>query len=594
MGFWSVSFLPKSRCHVHTTPPGLGHPLLVPPSSVVFRDLRVSAALNNGDFWWVIHAEPSITDFDLEHGATTERRAYNGQKLAQSRRTKKLVRGRHGGYSDLFVPVVVGGEVVATLVVGPFADERSTGASVLSAWRRLTSRQGHPADPEFAAYLATALSTLVLDGDARAKVERLLVRLARLLAGQPRGDALANEIEALHVALRQVRRVERTWDAVRSMIDDRFPRTWSGPNRAHDLRDVGLPRPPDQAVVGLAIGRRAGLDPVDEAIQRDQLQRSSVELARTVGNAVAGKVGDHGIVFLLSFSGSAPQRRRKLLGLVERAGKLARDRFGLALYFGASVASTTVPISRGYQAALGAAESALARGEALVTSQADAEPGTSLQHVREELGRAALEQPGSLGARFEGYVETVALHTGYRIDPARAHLEVGFEKMAEGLRRKGLLDEKSFSSMRTGLERASASARTVGELFAAYRRAASDLADAVAQPVASRRDRSLGRAVDYIHQHYTEAIRLATVARMAGFTPSHFSRLFTLRERVPFVDYVAALRLERAKQLLAGTDLDATRVAELSGYNSSQYFCRVFRRATGRTPLAYRRRPMRA
>ena len=57
---------------------------------------------------------------------------------------------------------------------------------------------------------------------------------------------------------------------------------------------------------------------------------------------------------------------------------------------------------------------------------------------------------------------------------------------------------------------------------------------------------------------------------------------------MPFEQYVRALRLERAKQLLSSTELNATRVAELSGFNSSQYFSRVFRNKLGVTPLEFR------
>jgi AraC-like DNA-binding protein len=563
--------------------------MLVVPSSVVFSVLRVTAAVTDSTYWWVIHAEPDVSAFELEHGADPERGQYNARHFEQVRRTGKPVRGRHAGYSDLFVPVTAGDEVEAILVTGPFAERRPTSASVLDGWRRLTGRQGHPADPEFAAYLSAALSTLVLDAGNSAKLEELLGCLARLMAGEGRADALANRAEALHVELRQVRAVERVWDAVQAMVDDRFPRTWSSISRRDDLRDIGLSRPPDQILVGLTTRRSPGLDPVDEAFLRDALQRRSVELGRAVGDVISGRVGDHGVVFLSAASGSASKRRRKLVELAERASKLARDRFGLSVHLGASEAPGAVSLSRSYQAALGAAESALARGTKLVfADDGETGPGSPLARLRRELGTVE-ERPDLLRGRFDRYLEAVAVHCAYRIDPARAHLEVGFERMAEALANRGAFDEKSMGAMRDGLDRAAAAARTVDELFGAYRRAAADVVDAVQRPVPSRRDRSLRRAIDYIHQHYTEALRLEGVARVAGFAPRHFSKLFILRERMPFVDYVARLRLERAKQLLIGTDLDATRVADLCGWRSSQYFCRVFRRAMGVTPLGYRR-----
>jgi photosystem II stability/assembly factor-like uncharacterized protein len=70
-------------------------------------------------------------------------------------RRRCLVQGEHEGYSDFFAPIVVRGKLVAVLVAGPFALGRPTSAGVLDRWRRLTGRQGHATDPEFAAYLGT-------------------------------------------------------------------------------------------------------------------------------------------------------------------------------------------------------------------------------------------------------------------------------------------------------------------------------------------------------------------------------------------------------------------------------------------------------
>ena len=95
-------------------------------------------------------------------------------------------------------------------------------------------------------------------------------------------------------------------------------------------------------------------------------------------------------------------------------------------------------------------------------------------------------------------------------------------------------------------------------------------------------------AIDYIDKHYTEPLRVEQVADVAGLTQLEFSRLFRKQKRATFEQYVIDLRLERAKQLLSSTELNATRVAELSGFNSSQYFSRVFRNKLGVTPLEFR------
>src|SRR5260221_8382380 len=126
------------------------------------------------------------------------------------------------------------------------------------------------------------------------------------------------------------------------------------------------------------------------------------------------------------------------------------------------------------------------------------------------------------------------------------------------------------------------------DLSAAYPRGAQDLALGVEKPLEARHDRSLERAVEYVHQHYTEPLRVANVARIAGFAANYFSKLWRIREKVTFAFYVQRLRVKRARYLLASTDLPATRIAELSGFRSSEYFTRVFHEAVGKTPIDYR------
>ena len=288
---------------------------------------------------------------------------------------------------------------------------------------------------------------------------------------------------------------------------------------------------------------------------------------------------------------SAQRKRQKILDIAERASTLARQRFGLSLFIGVIGTSESTLLSRSYQAALGAAESALAQGVKLVIAEGDAKrPQESLRRLRQELGSIVEERPGLLAARFDRYLEAVAVTCGYRIEPARAQLEVGFERVTEALTSTGALDPKSFAALSEALDRSAGAARTMSELFAAYRSAIADATEAVLRPVPARHDRSLRSAIDYIRQHYSEKLSLAKVARIAGFYPSYFSELFKERERITFEGYVARLRIARAKQLLGNTELDVTRVAELSGYRSLSYFCRSFRSAVGSTPQHFRTR----
>jgi AraC-like DNA-binding protein len=589
---WQVKSDPTVASYTHSVPAGFGHALLGQLIAGVFRVLRVGASIRHpGEWWWSLHDEPNLISFEVAHSRSKERSLYNGRQIALAERSRKACRGEFRGCSDVCVPICVSGRAIALLISGPFRLERPTATEILERWHDLTDRQGHLTDPEFASYLATTLGTLVLEGDRASKFEELLVCLSKLIAQQGRADVAANRADALRVELERVRNVEQTWENVRQMVDERFSQTWENEERGYSLYRMGLPRRPDQALVGLTTSSSSSFDPVDEAVRRDAFQRAAVELASSIGRVVAGQVGDHGVVFLLAEKGSSQSRKRHLVHVAERAERLAR-RFDLRPHFGGCSSTGLASIHHIYEAALGAAESALIQGAQMVAAEpSDSRPARSLRHLRQSLRGAVDEQPHSLAARFDRYLEAVALEHGYRVDGARGYLEAGFDRLAESLLASGRLDDKSFQASCDALERAARNARTMQELLSAYRRAAQDLVDAVERPVHAHHDRGLRAALAYIDRHYTEPLDVQRVARVAGFAPNYFSKLFSSREKVRFVDYVALRRVERAKALLSGTDLDATRVAELTGFNSAQYFSRVFRRATGTTPLGYRSRP---
>jgi AraC-like DNA-binding protein len=573
---------------------------LVPGLANLFQALRVSAAIREEDHprvtegfgWRAIHSTAtSIFDLEVAHGVLGERHRYNARAMQSAKRSRKLVRGEHAGASDLFVPIILGGRVPAILVTGPFSRAWPTSEEVLSRWHAITGRQGHPSDPQFASYVATTLETLVLEGGLALSFERFVVCFTRLIAGREAAAPLVAEADSLREKLEGARFVDRTWEAASSMIDEGTALAWSSAARHGDLERLGVDKMPDRVLVGLVVGRSGETDPVDEALRRHAFQRACVDLARRRGEVISGRIGDHGVTFLSAESGSSERRRTKLVDLAERAAALAKRKFGLDLYAGLSTLPSGVALSAHYQTALGATEVALSRGERIVLSSADVRgPKVSLHDQRRHLGDVLEERPDELPARFDRYLEAVALRCSHRLEPARAHLEAGFERLAEKLIDSGALDEKSFADACEGLDRAAQEARTLADLFAVYRRVVSDLAKAVQRPTEARHDRSLERARTHIDRHYSEKLNRDAVARLAGFAPTYFSELFRRREGVTFEKYVRRLRVERAKHLLVSTKLELARVAELSGLGGKSYLVRVFKREVGTTPMAYRRR----
>jgi AraC-like DNA-binding protein len=587
---WRVTSNADNR-YVYGAAEGFGHALASHIVAQAFKILRVSASLSTGPLWWSLHEAPNLIEFEFDHGVEMERYSYNGRCLAEVRRRKKMIRGELNGHSDFFVPVLARGELVATLVVGQVALSRPTAAKIVERWRAISGRDGHLGDPEFADYLSKTLSLLVLEGDQRSAFERLLLCFARLIAGEGKADELANQADALRVELEPVRLVDRVGQVITEMVDEQRTSRWSSDSHAFELRQLGLSRPPDHVLVGLCTSRTPESDPVDEVVRRDAFQRNAAALARKKGDAISGAVGEHGVVLLSGAGRGATLRKQKVEELAQRASTLARQRFGLSVHWGACPVSGTVPLSRSYQAALAAAELSVARASQIEFADPHSEPGPeSLRGLRDDLARLPEEHPELILPRFERYLYAVAAHSGDRIEPARAHLEIGFELLGKGLVASGALDQKTFGALLSGLERSSRTVPTAGELHAIYRRAVRHTLEAI-QRTAPRHEGSLRKAVEYVRHHYTEPINFSRAAKIAGFAPGYFSQLFRKQEGVSFEKYVRALRLEHAKRLLTSTEIAVAKVAALSGFSSPQYFCRVFACDVGVSPREYRQRP---
>jgi AraC-like DNA-binding protein len=513
--------------------------------------------------------------------------AYGGRCLEQARRDKGLVRGKHVGLCDLFVPVHDEKTIRGFLVVGPFATARPTSAQILDRWLDITGTRGRIADPSFSQYLAMTVATLTLDGPKTEAFERFMTCFAELAAGSAPPAALAAEAQALQRELARAREPERMWDVVRSMVDERTSRTFPE-HGAMALSRLGLERVPEHVVVGLLLGRPDETDPVDDYLRRNAFQRACVALGTKVGDMLCGKVGENGVAFLVDYAGSAARTRSRLTEIAAQAAGLARQ-YGLSLHAGTGLANDATLLPTRYRAALWSAEKALSQGASIV--HGEARPEGSSRHLRQlrmKLGENAAASPKLLSPRFDQYAEAVLVHCGYRLEAVRAQLDAGLERLAEPLLATGALDPRSFEGLCADTERSAEKARMVAELVASYRSAVSDLLAAMRKPVVARQDRGTRRARAFMDEHFSDPLTLAKVARAAGFAPDYFSKLWKRDEGVTFERYLQGLRVERSKQMLRGTSLSVEGVRRLCGFRTRNYFHQVFKARVGTTPTQYR------
>lgn len=99
---------------------------------------------------------------------------------------------------------------------------------------------------------------------------------------------------------------------------------------------------------------------------------------------------------------------------------------------------------------------------------------------------------------------------------------------------------------------------------------------------------ALARAISLMNDRLADALQLNELADAAGFSPFHFQRRFKAWQGVTPHQMLMALRLARAKQLLAAGEAPAG-VAAAVGLVDQAHLTRRFGRMYGITPARYQR-----
>ena len=111
----------------------------------------------------------------------------------------------------------------------------------------------------------------------------------------------------------------------------------------------------------------------------------------------------------------------------------------------------------------------------------------------------------------------------------------------------------------------------------------------VVTPLQASSNSRIQAAIHYIDENISEPLPLEMLASLTGYSLSRFKTKF--REEIgqtPAV-YITANKVERAKEALKDSDQSITDIAYSLGWSSSNYFCAVFKKLTGTSPLKYRK-----
>ena len=110
----------------------------------------------------------------------------------------------------------------------------------------------------------------------------------------------------------------------------------------------------------------------------------------------------------------------------------------------------------------------------------------------------------------------------------------------------------------------------------------------------SPRDKAFIRTVlDFCSKHLSDDINVDDIARAAGYSRYHFSRIFHQLYGMPPSQFLSELRLKSAVRILQMECCTIKETAARCGFKDESYFCKVFRKAHGVSPDAFRQIPSR-
>jgi AraC family transcriptional regulator len=93
---------------------------------------------------------------------------------------------------------------------------------------------------------------------------------------------------------------------------------------------------------------------------------------------------------------------------------------------------------------------------------------------------------------------------------------------------------------------------------------------------------------DYVRAHVAESISIETLAELAELSPFHFSRVFKQATGITPLQFVTRERMLQAQQLVRETSRSLIEIALEVGYTSPSHFAQVFRRTVGMAPRQFR------
>lgn len=107
--------------------------------------------------------------------------------------------------------------------------------------------------------------------------------------------------------------------------------------------------------------------------------------------------------------------------------------------------------------------------------------------------------------------------------------------------------------------------------------------------LSTREQEQFNHLLQYLSDHFYEEGLLQKALDICNLSYSSFAAKFKSMFGKSFTEYLSHIRMAHARQRLLNSDDSVSQIAEACGYGDAGYFTRMFRKATGTAPLAYRK-----
>ncbi len=94
---------------------------------------------------------------------------------------------------------------------------------------------------------------------------------------------------------------------------------------------------------------------------------------------------------------------------------------------------------------------------------------------------------------------------------------------------------------------------------------------------------------EYLDSKYAEDITLDGLASNVGYSKNYLCRIFRESTGNTINSYLTNVRINKAVELLAGTDMEVAQISRVVGYNNVFHFIKTFKKLVGVSPGSYRR-----